>query len=237
MRLSHQVDNVIHFNAFWIDFGTAKVLFIAVQPRMKEHSMNILQINSSARSTGSESTRMADAIVARLQASHPGARLVRRDLAAEPHPAIDETALQALFTPAAQRSAEQAARVALDDVLIEQAQAADAIVIGAPMYNFGMTVQLKSWFDAIARAGVTFRYGAAGPEGLLKNKKVYVALARGGMHRGGTTDAQVPHLTTLLGFLGMTDVTFVYSEGHGMGPEAVALAKAQADAQIDAVLA
>lgn len=199
--------------------------------------MNILQINSSARSSGSESTRLADSIVARLRAANPGAQLARRDLATDPHPAIDEAALGALFTPAAQRTPAQAARVALDDALIAQAQAADVIVLGAPMYNFGITVQLKSWFDAIARAGVTFRYGASGPEGLLKDKKVYVTLARGGMHRGGESDSQVPHLKTLLGFLGMTDVTFVYSEGHGLGPEAVARAQAQADAEIDAVLA
>lgn len=197
--------------------------------------MNILQINSSARSTGSESTRIADAIVARLQAANPGASLVRRDLAANPHPSIDEATLGALFTPADQRTPEQAARVALDDVLIAEAQAADTIVIGAPMYNFGITVQLKSWFDAIARAGVTFRYTAEGPEGLLKNKKVFVALSRGGIHKNGASDSQVPFLKTFLGFIGLTDVTFVYSEGHGMGPEAVAKAKAEADAQVNEV--
>ncbi|MBZ2207453.1 FMN-dependent NADH-azoreductase [Massilia soli] len=197
--------------------------------------MNILQINSSARSTGSESTRVADAIVARLQAANPGAALVRRDLATNPHPAIDEPTLGALFTPADQRTPEQAARVALDDALIAQAQAADAIVIGAPMYNFGITVQLKSWFDALARAGVTFRYTAEGPEGLLKNKKVYVALARGGVHKNGASDSQVPYLKTMLGFLGLTDVSFVYSEGHGMGPEAVAKAIADANEQIKEV--
>lgn len=199
--------------------------------------MNILQINSSARSTGSESTRIADAIVARLQAANPGASVVRRDLAANPHPVIDEAALGALFTPADQRTPEQAARVALDDALIAEAQAADAIVIGAPMYNFGITVQLKSWFDAIARAGVTFRYTAEGPEGLLKNKKVFVALSRGGVHKNGASDSQVPFLKTFLGFVGLTDVTFVYSEGHGMGPEAVAKAKAEADAQVNEVVA
>jgi FMN-dependent NADH-azoreductase len=197
--------------------------------------MNILQINSSARSTGSESSRLADVIVAKLSADKAAA-LVKRDLGANPHPALDEPTLQALFTPAAQRSAEQAARVALDDALIAQVQAADVIVIGAPMYNFGMTVQLKGWFDAIARAGVTFRYTETGPVGLLTGKKVYVALTRGGMHRDGATDTQVPHLKTILGFLGMTDVQFVYAEGMGMGPDAVAKAKAQAQAEIDAVL-
>ncbi len=199
--------------------------------------MNILQINSSARSTGSESTRLADAIVAKLQAANPGAALSRRDLAANPHPAIDEATLGALFTPAANRTPEQAARVALDDALIAQAQAADVIVIGAPMYNFGMTVQLKSWFDAIARAGVTFKYGETGPVGLLTNKKVFVTLARGGLHKDGASDTQVPHLKMLLGFLGMTDVTFVYSEGLGMGPEAVARAQAQADQEVEAAVA
>ena len=194
--------------------------------------MNILQINSSARATGSESTSMADAIVAKLVASNAGAAVTRRDLGAEPHPVLDQAALSALFTPAADRTPEQAARVALDDALIAQVQAADVLVLGAPMYNFGMTVQLKGWFDAIARANVTFRYTATGPEGLLKNKKVYVALSRGGMHRDGATDTQVPHLKTLLSFLGMTDVTFIYSEGHGMGPDAVAKARAAANAEI-----
>ncbi|MFT5645024.1 MAG: FMN-dependent NADH-azoreductase [Janthinobacterium sp.] len=198
--------------------------------------MNILQINSSARSTGSESTRLADTIVARLIAATPGATLVRRDLATEPHPIIDEATLQALFTPQDKRSAEQSARVAQDDVLIAEIQAADVLVLGAPMYNFGITVQLKSWFDAIARAQVTFRFTEAGPEGLLKDKKVYVAVARGGVHRDGVTDNQVPHLKTMLAFLGMTDVQFIYAEGMGFGPEAVLRAQADAEAQINAVL-
>lgn len=199
--------------------------------------MNILQINSSARTTGSESTRMADSIVAKLKTAHPEAKLVRRDLGATPHPAIDEATLGALFTPADKRTPAQAERVALDDALIAEVQAADVLVIGAPMYNFGITVQLKSWFDAIARAGVTFSYTASGPVGHLKDKKVYVTLSRGGFHKDGGNDTQAQHLKTFLAFLGMTDVTFVYSEGLGMGPEAVASAMAQADAQIDAVVA
>jgi len=198
--------------------------------------MNILQINSSARTTGSESTRTADAIVAKLKAANPAAQVARRDLAAEPHPPIDEATLGALFTPADKRSAEQAARVALDDALIAQVKAADVIVIGAPMYNFGVTVQLKSWFDAIARAGVTFSYTATGPVGHLTGKKVYVTLARGGFYKDTANDLQAQHLKNFLAFLGMTDVTFVYSEGLGMGPEAVAKAQAQADADINAVL-
>ena len=199
--------------------------------------MNILQINSSARSSGSESTRLADAIVAKLQDSAPPAAVTRRDLAVTPHPPIDEATLGALFTPADQRTPQQAARVALDDLLIAELQAADVIVIGSPMYNFGITVQLKSWFDAVARAGTTFKYTATGPVGLLTGKKAYVTLARGGFHRDGGNDGQTQHLKTFLGFLGISDVTFVYSEGLNMGPEAVATAQAKANAEIDAELA
>ncbi|WP_348697514.1 NAD(P)H-dependent oxidoreductase [Duganella fentianensis] len=198
--------------------------------------MNILQINSSARSSGSESTRLADALVAKIRAANPQAQVQRRDLASDPHPVLDEAALGALFTPADQRSAEQAARVALDDALIAQAQAADVIVIGAPTYNFGITTQLKSWFDAIARAGVTFKYTATGPVGLLTGKKVYVALSRGGLHRDAPTDTQLAHIKMFLNFVGLSDVQYVFAEGMGMGPEAVAKAQAQAEAEINAIL-
>jgi FMN-dependent NADH-azoreductase len=193
--------------------------------------MNILQINSSVRGTQSESSRVATAVVAKLAAANPGATVTVRDLGANPHPVLDEAALGALFTPADQRTAEQAARVALDDALIAEAQAADVIVLGAPMYNFGMPIQLKAWFDAIARAGVTFRYTANGPEGLLKDKKVIVAAARGGIYPADA-DPQVPHIRTLLNFLGMTDHTFIYSAAQSMGPEAAAQGQAEADAAV-----
>ena len=199
--------------------------------------MNILQINASARSEGANSTRLADAITARLKALRPDATVTVRDLARNPHPVLDEAALGALFTPAEARTPEQAARVALDDALIAQVQAADALVLGVPMYNFGTPVQLKAWVDAIARAGVTFRYTENGPEGLLQGKKVYVALARGGKYRGTEADAQVPWLKTVLGFLGMTDVEFVYAEGLAMGEESASRAFAEAGAQIEAISA
>jgi len=199
--------------------------------------MNILQINASARRAGANSTRVANSIVARLQAAHPGASLTLRDLAATPHPTLDEAALGALFTPADKRNADQAERVALDDALIAELQAHDTIVLGVPMYNFGIPVQLKSWIDAIARSGVTFRYTASGPEGLLKGKKVFVALARGGLYRDTANDSQVPYLKSVLGFLGLTDVHFIYAEGLAMGPEAAEKAFAQAAADLNAVLA
>lgn len=197
--------------------------------------MKILQINSSARSAGANSTRLADAVTTRLKAANPGAVVELRDLAAHPHPVLDEAALGALFTPAEQRSPEQAARVALDDALIAQLQSADAIVLGVPMYNFGVPVQLKTWIDAIARAGVTFRYTENGPEGLVKGKKVYVALARGGIYRDTPADSQVPYLKGVLGFLGMTDVEFIYAEGLAMGPETADKAFAEAEAAIAAL--
>lgn len=199
--------------------------------------MNILQINASARREAANSTRVANSIVARLQSANPAARLTVRDLAVTPHPVLDEAALGALFTPAEKRNAEQAARVALDDALIAEIQAADAIVLGVPMYNFGVPVQLKNWIDAVARNGVTFRYTEKGPEGLLQGKTVYVALARGGSYRGTEADSQVPYLKTVLGFLGMTEVHFIYAEGLNMGAEAAERGFAQAEADLAAALA
>lgn len=200
--------------------------------------MNILQINSSARIEGSQSTRLANAMTARLRASHPEAVLTVRDLARNAPAVLDETALQALFTPAEQRSAQQAARVALDDALIAEIQAADVVVLGVPMYNFGVPAQLKNWIDAISRAKVTFQYTEQGPQGLLQGKKVYVVLTRGGRYRNTPADTQVPYLKTVLAFLGMTDVQFVYAEGLAMGADAEQKALASAQAEIDeAVLA
>ncbi|NMF96577.1 NAD(P)H-dependent oxidoreductase [Aromatoleum toluolicum] len=199
--------------------------------------MNILQVNSSARSEGSASTRLANSIVVRLRAENPGASLVVRDLARNPHPVLDEAALGALFTPAEQRTPAQAERVALDDALIAEIKAADAVVLGVPMYNLGVPAQLKNWIDAIARAKETFQYTANGPEGLLKGKKVYVALTRGGKYRGTDWDSQVPYLKIVLGFLGMTDITFVYAEGLAMGPEVEQQAFAEAQREIEAAFA
>ena len=199
--------------------------------------MKILQINASARREGANSTRLASQIVSRLRALDPNAQVTVRDLAANPHPVLDEAALSALFTPADQRSAEQAARVAFDDALIAQVQDHDTLVLGVPMYNFGVSAQLKNWIDAIARSGVTFRYTEQGPEGLLKGKTVYLALARGGRYRNTPADAQTPYLKTVLGFLGMTDLRFVYAEGLYMGPESAARGFADAQADLEAALA
>lgn len=203
--------------------------------------MNILQLNTSARlfenNQGSISTRLANELVDKLLATEPGAKLSVRDLARQPHPMLEELALQALYTPADQRSPEQAARVAMDDQLIAEVQAADVLVLGVPMYNFGISAQLKNWIDAIVRARTTFRYTENGVEGLLTGKKVYVLLSRGGKYRDQATDSQVPYLRTVLGFVGMSDIEFIYAEGLAMGPEAEAAGLAEARAQIEALFA
>ncbi len=199
--------------------------------------MKILQINASARREGANSTKLANRITERLLAANPGATVTVRDLAAEPLPVLDEVALGALFTPAEQRSAEQVALTARFDAAIAELQAHDTVVLGVAMYNFGVTVQLKSWIDAIARAGVTFKYTETGPVGLVEGKTVYAACARGGLYRGTPNDSQTPYLKAVLGFLGMKDVHFVYAEGLNMGPDAAAQGFAQAEADLEAALA
>jgi FMN-dependent NADH-azoreductase len=196
--------------------------------------MNILQINSSARSEGSHSSRLAASLVERLRAAAPDAsKLTVHDLSRSQLPELDEAALQALFAPAAERTPAQTARVARDDALIAEVQAADVVVLGVPMYNFGIPAQLKNWIDAISRARVTFTYTEQGAVGLLTGKKVYVALTRGGLYRDTPADTQVPYLRAVLGFLGMTDLHFVYAEGLAMGTEAEARALESARAQIE----
>ena len=199
--------------------------------------MNILQINSSARRDASHSTRLATRLVQRLRETEPESIVTVRDLNDVPHPVLDEVALTALFTPADQRTPEQAARVALDDALIAEIQAADVVVLGVPMYNFGVPAPLKNWIDAISRAGVTFRYTEKGPEGLLKGKKVYVALTRGGQYRNTPADTQVPYLKAVFTFLGLANVQFVYAEGLAMGPDAERSGIAAAHEQIEEALA
>ena len=195
----------------------------------------ILQLNSAARSQGANSTMLANETTAKLQQANPGAKVVVRDLLADPLPHLDDAVLAAFFTPADQRTPEQAAIAARSEALIAELQAADLIVIGAPMYNFGVSSQLKTYFDWIARAGITFRYTANGPEGLVKGKKAFVASARGGKYVGTPSDSQTPFLKTFLGFIGITDVTFVYAEGLNLGPDAATAAIAGAREAIAAL--
>lgn len=179
------------------------------------------------------SSKLGDAVVARLREDEAQIALVTRDFSIDPVPYFDNAWLQALSTPPSERSAEQAEKVAYSDALIAEVQAADTLVIGVPMYNFTMPAALKSWTDHLARAGVTFRYTDSGPVGLLTGKKVYVVLSTGGQHREGVTDFLRPLLRTFLGLLGMQDVEFIVADGLNMGevPRKEGLRKARAQIQ------
>jgi len=197
--------------------------------------MKILQINSSIRGEASTSSKLATNVVERLKTLHPDAELEVRDLTGQP--ILDASAMGAIFTPAEKRTPAQAERVAVDDATIAQLMAADAVVLGVPLYNLDVPVQLKAWIDAVSRAGVTFRYTEKGPVGLVGNKKVHVALTRGGLYDGSPMDTQKPYLRNFLGFLGMTDVTFIHAEGLAMGEEPARASLERAKGQIEALVA
>ena len=188
----------------------------------------LLKINASLFSANGQSSQLTERFAAAWQASHPGSRVVERDLAANPVPHLDGARFMAFLAKPEERSAEQQAVVDFSDALIAELRAADAIVIGLPMYNFGTPSQLKAYFDHIARAGVTFRYTANGPEGLITGKKAYILAARGGIYAGTPKDSQTAYVRDFLAFIGITDVEFVYAEGLNMGDESKHAALARA---------
>ncbi len=191
--------------------------------------MHILNVISSPRGTDSNSIKLGDAIVEKLQAANPGSTVTVRDLATSPFPHLEEAKLKSLFTPAPDRTAEQQAAARHSDDAIAEIQAADVIIIGAPLYNFGIPSTLKAWVDHIARAGVTFKYVDNAPQGMVTGKKVYVAMASGGVYSEGPAagyDFVAPYLKAVLGFLGMTDVTVYRVEGTAIpGQAEIALQK------------
>ena len=197
----------------------------------------ILQINTSLHGADAQSSRLASEFVAALQRStNPaGAKSVAvtvRDLALEPVPHLTAERLRALSTPASERTVEQQRVVAESDQLIGELQRADVVVLGLPMYNFGVPSTLKAYFDHVARAGVTFRYTASGPEGLLKGKKAFVFATRGGRYAGTDADLQSAYVRQFLGFIGIRDVEFVYAEGLALGDEPRSVAVAEAVSRI-----
>ena len=189
----------------------------------------LLQLNTSLFSQGGQSSQLADAFVAAWQKKHADGRVVKRDLTDEPVPHLDAERFSAFLAKPEDRTPAQQAAVAYSDQLIAELREADVIVLGLPMYNFGVPSVLKAYFDHIARAGVTFRYTEKGPIGLLTGKEVYVLAARGGLYAGTPKDTQTAYVRNFLGFLGMTDVEFVYAEGLAMGEESktAALGKAR----------
>lgn len=179
----------------------------------------LLQINSSLFSADGQSSQLANAFIELWLAAKPDTQIARRDLAANPLPHLDAQRVAAYFAQPDARTAEQQLFVAESDALIDELKQADVIVIGLPMYNFGIPSTLKAYFDQIARAGVTFRYTENGPEGLLSGKKVYIFAARGGQYAGTALDSQTTYVRDFLKFLGLDDVEFVYAEGLNMGEQ------------------
>lgn len=179
----------------------------------------ILRIDSSIKGPMSVTRKLTDKIVANL-----GGDILERDTTTIP--LIDGAWLGAAYTPAVERSAEQNAVLALSNALIAEIKAADVVVIGAPVYNFGVTGPLKAWIDQICRVGETFAYTEAGPKGLFASKRVIVAYASGGVSLGSEADFASRYLQQVLAFVGLTDVTFVSAEGTAMGEDA-AIARAE----------
>ncbi|HEY8507602.1 MAG TPA: FMN-dependent NADH-azoreductase [Steroidobacteraceae bacterium] len=196
---------------------------------------NILLVTSSPRGPASLSSKVARSLVEELAANHPGTRIVERDLASQPLPHIGAEFLSGLGTPAENRTADQQAAIALSDDIIAEVRDADVIVIASAMINFGVSSTLKTWFDYLLRAGVTFRYTAQGPEGLVTSKKAYIVAARGGIYSEGPMkvfDFQEPHLRQLLGFMGITDIETIAVEGVALSPEMAEKALAAAMAKV-----
>lgn len=194
---------------------------------------NVLIIDSAATGDSSVSRRLTGELEAILRGRGP-VSIVRRDVGSAPVPHLTAETTPAIRGGEAETDAARDA-LALSDALIAELQAADVVVIGAPMYNFGMASTLKAWFDHVLRARITFRYTESGPEGLLKGKKAIVVESRAGLYSEGPAaamDSQEPHIRTLLGFIGLDDVAFVRAERLAFGEEAAAASIAEAVEQL-----
>lgn len=193
---------------------------------------NVLVLKSSILGEYSQSTKLIEHFVSTLG----NQTITNRDLAADALPVLDGEIATGL-RGGDELSQRQQEAIALSDTLIEEIKANDTIVIAAPMYNFTIPTQLKNWFDLIARAGVTFTYTEQGPVGLLTGKKAIIVTTRGGMHKDSNNDHIVPYLKTILGFVGITDVEFVYGEALAMGPEMAEKGLTEAKTQLEAISA
>ena len=194
---------------------------------------NVLIITSSAQGSASVSTRIAEQYAEALGATYADVEIVRRDVGAKPIPHLTVETVAGIRGVAGTDAERET--LALSDELVAELQAADLIVVAAPMYNFGMSSTLKTWFDHVLRARVTFRYTESGPEGLLKGKKAVVIESRAGLYSEGPAaamDSQEPHIRTLLGFIGIDDVEFVRAEKLAFGPEVAEQSIAEAVAAV-----
>lgn len=198
---------------------------------------NILQINASLFGENGESSKIADRFVEKLLKQHPEAKLVKRDFGREPVPHLDAERFGAFLAKPEERSPAQRAVADYSDALIAELKAADVIVLGLPMYNFGVPSTLKAYFDHVARAGHTFRYSANGPIGLLTGKKAYVFSTRGGLYRGTPLDTETNYVRDFLRFLGIEDVEFVYAEGLAISPQSKEAGLSEANAALERLAA
>jgi len=190
----------------------------------------ILNIISSPRGNASYSIRLANTLIDRLRTAYPGSVVTTHDLTAVPFPHLEEVHIASFNTPAESRTDEYRDAIRHSDQAIQELMDADIVIIGAPMYNFGVPSTLKTWIDHIVRAKKTFSYSEKGAEGLVKEKKVYLVVTSGGIlsaDGASSFDFVVPYLRTILGFIGMTDITVVRAEGLAMpDKQVVALEKA-----------
>jgi len=197
----------------------------------------LLQLNTSLFSEGGQSSRLAARFVADWRARNPRGEVIERDLARDPVPHLTAERFQSFLAPASERTPAQRAVVDYSDALIDEIRRADVIVIGLPMYNFGVPSTLKAYFDHIARVGVTFRYTEKGPQGLLTGKKVYVFATRGGSYAGTPGDTETAFVRQFLAFLGIDDVEFVYAEGLAISEASKAAALSRAEQTIERLVA
>lgn len=187
----------------------------------------LLQINSSVFGNKGNSSLLTQEFVQHWKAQHPDGEIIVRDLSKEDVPHLDAYRLQALFSQEEGRTDAQQAVLDYSDKIIGEIEAADVIVIGIPLYNFGIPSTLKAYFDHIARAGVTFKYTETGPIGLLNDKPVYIIATRGGIYKGLPSDTQSHFLTHFLNFVGLKNLHFIYAEGLNMGHKDQAFAAAK----------
>ncbi|MCA1174839.1 MULTISPECIES: FMN-dependent NADH-azoreductase [unclassified Pantoea] len=195
----------------------------------------VLVLKSSILAGYSQSNQLADFYAEEARAK--GNDVTVRDLAAQPIPVLDGELVGALRPSDAPLSPRQQEALSLSDELIAELQAHDTVVIAAPMYNFNIPTQLKNYFDLIARAGVTFRYTEAGPEGLVTGKRAVILSSRGGIHKDTASDLLTPYVKLFLGFIGITDVNFVFAEGIAYGPEVATKAANDAKDAIKQIVA
>lgn len=199
--------------------------------------MKLLHIESSIFADAGVSSQLSRQLIESLRQSNPSLDIIEKHFAKQPMPHFDGVMLQAVSTAPELRTAEQAQLAKFADKQIEELQQADILVIGMPMYNFGVPSMLKSWFDFVARAGVTFQYTEHGPEGLLQGKKAYVIATRGGQYKDTPMDSQTPFVETFLKFLGIIDIKFIYAEALNMGDESRQLSIDQAQQKIQSLAA